>query len=109
MAESPEEIDEAKRAKAERICWAVQGLGQNLPTLKQCLVQAVAATWMLRRRRISSTLYFGVARPRAGELKAHAWVRSGARILTGARGREDFQVVATFAESYPEGNRSSVG
>jgi hypothetical protein len=58
----------------------------------------LAATWMLQRRDISSTLYFGLAKDSNRGVKAHAWVRSGARILTGAEGHEDFEVVATFAE-----------
>ena len=31
------------------------------------------------------------------DLQAHAWVRVGAEVLTGARERHDFTVVATFA------------
>lgn len=42
-----------------------------------CLVQSIAARWMLRRRRIHSEVIFGV---KAGEEKspimAHAWVVS---------------------------------
>jgi hypothetical protein len=65
--------------------------------MSQCLVQAVAVTWMLQRSDIPSTLYFGVAKDTGGGLKAHAWVRVGEKILTGAKEREDFSVVATFA------------
>jgi hypothetical protein len=99
MAESPAEITEAQRSASAKIGWAVRGLGYHLPGMSQCLVQALAATWMLKRRRIPSTLYFGLAKEEDGELKAHAWVRSGAQVLTGAKGRRDFTVVATFAES----------
>lgn len=98
MAESPTEITEEQREVALPIGWAVRTLGRRLPWMSQCLVQAVAATWMLKRRRIPSTLYFGVAKDDNGRLIAHAWVRSGAKILTGARGHEDYRVVATFAE-----------
>ena len=62
MAESPAEITEAQRATAAKIGWAIRGLGQHLPLMTQCLVQALAATWMLKRRRIPSTLYFGLAK-----------------------------------------------
>jgi hypothetical protein len=56
---------------------------------------------MLQRRRISSTLYFGLVKDSSGQLKdlkAHAWVRSGTQVLTGARGRDECEVVATFAD-----------
>jgi hypothetical protein len=99
MAESPAADTEAQRAAAAPIGWAVRTLGRRLPWMSQCLVQAVAITWMLQRRRIPSTLYFGLAKEEegAGELKAHAWVRSGTQILTGAREHHEFTVVATFA------------
>lgn len=98
MAESPAEITEEQREMALPIGWAVRTLGRRLPWMSQCLVQAVAATRMLQRRQIPSTLYLGLAKDPEGSLKAHAWVRSGAKILTGAKGHEDFRVVATFAE-----------
>lgn len=98
MVESPAEDTEPQRATATRIGWAVRALGRRLPWMSQCLVQAVAATWMLQRRRIPSTLYFGLSKDTDGELKAHAWVRSGTQVLTGAKGRHGFTVVATFAE-----------
>jgi hypothetical protein len=53
---------------------------------------------MLQRRRIPSTLYFGVAKDPDGNLKAHAWLRSGTQMVTGAAGRKQFTVVATFAD-----------
>lgn len=101
MAESPEAVTEEQRAAAAPIGWAVRTLGRRLPWMGQCLVQSVAVTWMLQRRRIPSTLYFGLARDTDGGLKAHAWVRAGAKVLTGARERENFTVVGTFAGPGP--------
>lgn len=98
MAESPADITAEQRDMALPIGWAVRTLGRRLPRMSQCLVQSVAATWMLQRRRIPSTLYFGLAKDGEGQIKAHAWVRSGAKILTGAKGHQDYRVVATFAE-----------
>jgi hypothetical protein len=98
MVESPPVDTEEQRAAALPIGWAVRTLGRRLPWMSQCLVQAVAATWMLQHRRIPSTLYFGLAKESDGKLKAHAWVRSGEKILTGAKGHHDYRVVATFAE-----------
>lgn len=62
-----------------------------------CLVQAIAATRMLNRRKIPTTLYLGIARDQAGKMEAHAWVRSGSHYVTGARGKQRFTVVNTFA------------
>ena len=99
MGESPTSETERQHSEASLIGWAVRGLAQRLPWMKQCLVQAVAATWMLQRRRIPSTLYFGLAKDPNNQLKAHAWVRSGTLVLTGAQGRDHYKVVATFAAS----------
>jgi hypothetical protein len=101
MGESPTTQTERQRSEASLIGWAVRGLAQRLPWMKQCLVQAVAATWMLQRRRIPSTLYFGLAKDPSKQLKAHAWVRCGTLVLTGAHGRNQFKVVATFATPGP--------
>ena len=39
-----------------------------------CLVQSLAASWMLQRRGIKSTLRIGVNRDSRKELVAHAWL-----------------------------------
>jgi hypothetical protein len=101
MVESPVAETEIQRSLAIPIGWAVRELGQRLPWMSQCLVQALVATWMLQRRRIPSTLYFGVAKDPGKQLKAHAWVRCGTLVLTGAGGRDQYKVVATFASADP--------
>jgi len=60
-----------------------------------CFPQALAATLMLRRRGIRSTLYLGVDPHR--DLDAHAWVRVGGLIVTGGPDEARFVVVSTFA------------
>ena len=49
---------------------------------------------------IANTLYLGVAREGGAGAPAiaHAWLRSGHSVVTGAAGRERFTVVATFAD-----------
>jgi hypothetical protein len=54
---------------------------------------------MLRRRGVPSTLYLGVMKDDTAGLSAHAWVRSGDVVLTGATGRERFTVISTFTEA----------
>ena len=95
MAESPERSDAASTDLALRIRWAVETSARHLPWKPVCLPQAVAAQWMLRRRRIASTLYLGV-NPAEG-LDAHAWVRAGTVIVTGGPRQEQFAVVSSFA------------
>jgi hypothetical protein len=95
MAESPasEAADVVDRARGVR--WAVEVAARNLPWKPVCFPQAVAATMMLRRRHIASTLYLGVDPGRG--LDAHAWVRVGALIVAGGPLDYRFTVVSSFA------------
>jgi hypothetical protein len=62
----------------------------------KCYDQALATTFMFKRRRISSTIYFGLHKG-AEQLLAHAWVRCGDKIVSGKLGYERFTPVAWFA------------
>lgn len=86
---------------ARMIGRAVRSAANNTPWESVCLPQAVACQWMLKRRRIPATLYLGVAKnaEKPELLAAHAWLRCGDVILTGAPGCKRFRVVATFAPS----------
>lgn len=83
---------------------AIRRAGQYTPWESTCLVQSVAGQMMLKRRKIPSTLYLGVAKEKKGEkkLKAHAWLRSGSVILTGQEGvnLSAFTVVSMFASGH---------
>jgi hypothetical protein len=101
MAESPVDVGEAERRLALGVAWAVQAIARNAPPGFVCLPQAIAAKWMLRRRRLPSTLYLGLQRQEKSKLTAHAWLRVGDKILTGRAESTDHMVIATFAEETP--------
>lgn len=63
-----------------------------------CLVKAIAGMKMLERRKIESTLYLGTSKSDAGHLLAHAWLRSGSVIVTGASEMKNYTVVRTFVK-----------
>lgn len=48
-----------------------------------CLHRAIAAQFMLRRRGISSTIYFGAIRQPGEGLTTHAWVQDGTEGVVG--------------------------
>jgi hypothetical protein len=81
-----------------RIAQAVGRVRRHTPWDNTCLVQAIAAKMMLQCRGVPSTLYLGVMKQGAAGFAAHAWLRSGTVILTGAPGRERFTVISTFAD-----------
>ncbi len=99
MRESAPEVSPAELRHARLIGQAVRSAANNTPWQSVCLPQAVAAQWMLKRRKISATLYLGVAKADAkpGQLAAHAWLRCGGTILTGGAGHRQFTVVAAFS------------
>ena len=98
MDESAPDEPSPHEETLRRVGWAVRAVGPRLPWDCKCLVQAMAAQRMLRRRGIRSTLYLGVARDDERALEAHAWLRSGNIILTGRRGHQRYAVVSSFAD-----------
>jgi hypothetical protein len=84
--------------QAALIGQSIDRAGYYMPWKSTCLVRAITGKFMLRRRRISNTLYLGVAWDEPHAMAAHAWLCCGNRIVTGAREKERFAVVAAFSE-----------
>lgn len=83
---------------ARMIGEAVRAAAKYTPWESVCLPQAVAAKWMLKRRDIPGVLYLGVMKDhtKPEKLAAHAWIKSGNVILTGAKGHRQYTVVSRF-------------
>jgi hypothetical protein len=96
MAESAPAVCWADSQVSTDLPWALEAIGRRFQWSRQCLVQAMAAQWMLRRRGLTGTLYLGVRKDDANALAAHAWLRSGSDILVGGERRQEFRVVAMF-------------
>ncbi|HXQ52404.1 MAG TPA: lasso peptide biosynthesis B2 protein [Stellaceae bacterium] len=79
-----------------RVRWAVLSGARNGPVSMVCFPQAIAAHLMLRRRRVPSTLYYGVAKTADGGIEAHVWVRAGALPVVGCETAARFTVMTTF-------------
>jgi hypothetical protein len=90
--------DEPGDPRAAEIGWALHAAAAHAPWESTCLVQALAGAAMLRWRGIPSTLSLGVSRePADRQLIAHAWLRCGNEIVTGAEGRDRFVELTSFA------------
>lgn len=69
---------------ARQVRWAVAGLSDHTPWTSNCLPQALAAKYMLRRRGIAATLSVGAKfSDDRSALEAHAWLRCGDLTVTG--------------------------
>lgn len=99
MKESGMMTDDVSARKSMLVGQAIRSAANNTPWQSVCLPQAIAGQWMLRRRNIPATVYFGVMKSPGStdNLTAHAWLRCGPRIITGADGHLQFTVVSTFA------------
>lgn len=97
MNESSKDLDVEKVNTALSIGRVIEKLSNFTPWESKCLVQAITVSIMLKRRKISSTLYLGIARKDKKSLNAHAWIRCGNAVITGYKEMKGFNVVAKFA------------
>ncbi len=93
-----ETADQSVLLIQRRVSWAIRRTGVYTPWRSNCLAKAIAGRFMLRRRRIPSTIYFGMAKDDAGQFQAHAWLSCGETSLIGGAEAERFAVVAIFTD-----------
>jgi hypothetical protein len=104
MLETPKEGVPADQLRyARRVNWAIHRVSPQTPTNSNCYPQALAAWWLLRRKRIPTTIYYGAAFDEGGTaLEAHVWLRCGDLIVTGGGAhRRRFAPLTWFAHTPP--------
>ncbi|MFN3350504.1 lasso peptide biosynthesis B2 protein [Pseudorhodoplanes sp.] len=84
--------------EADWVAWAVEHVARRRGMKAACLVQALAAHAMLRRRGIPSTLCLGVCGS-GGSVAAHAWIESQGRRLTGGADAATFTPLTAFGST----------
>jgi hypothetical protein len=67
-----------------RLSWAIGAAAARVPWRSDCLLQVMAADRWLRRCGMQPEFFLGVAKDAAGQLEAHAWLRCGDAMVTGA-------------------------
>jgi hypothetical protein len=76
------------------IARAITSAAARVPWRSDCLLQAMAASAMLRKRNLPSHVCIGVRRGPAGALEAHAWLVTNGGIVTGMLpGLTEFSVI----------------
>lgn len=95
--ESQSEVDNEIMEIAVHITKIVKTTCAYTKWESKCMVQALTSKWMLKRRGINSTIYFGIKKDEEGKLKAHAWLRVGNKILTGIHGHKTFKIVNIYS------------
>jgi hypothetical protein len=79
------------------IRWAVNAVSKAVPFSNICLVQALTARRMARRRGIATVLCLGVGRDDRGRLIFHAWLKFGDFTITGGRTEGVYRTLDAFA------------
>lgn len=85
-------------AAIEQVRWAIAAVASMFPAAT-CLVQALAADAILRRRGVACELIIGVdvRRDSAVPFQAHAWVHCNGAVVIGAIDNlEDFKVLCAL-------------
>ena len=82
---------EPDKGELAAITRAIRRAGRKTVFHTTCLVKALVARWMLRRRNIHSVLYFGVQPDSLKKIAAHAWVVSHGQEITPRSG--DYKVL----------------
>ena len=85
--ESPDTATMAEYKYAKRVAYAVNHVCNKTKWESKCLVRALTAQKLLKKKNISSTLYLGCGL-KDGEMVAHAWLRCGKMFVTGGDGSE---------------------
>ena len=66
------------------IAWAVEAVSRRLPGGRTCLIEALTADVMLRRRGHEPVLHLGVRRQTDPPVDGHAWLVCDNQIVVGA-------------------------
>jgi hypothetical protein len=92
--------DDSIAPGAARVGWAVENMARRTLWDNNCLVRAIAAKFMLRRRRVPNRLYLGRTQDESGKVIPHSWLRVGPVTLVGASWRDThkFIVLAVYAD-----------
>ncbi len=87
--------------RANAVAHLLARAARRLPWHSTCLVMALAARAMLRRRGIASVMRFGMRRGEDGQLEAHAWLEAGGGVVCGGPAAEGFVPIASFSRRAP--------
>ena len=95
-SESSYEINNDEHSYAQKVKWILENIDMYTPWESKCLVQALTAQKILREKKMVSTIYLGVNNEN-NKMTAHAWTRCGSLIVTGAKNKAAYTMVAKFS------------
>lgn len=69
---------------------------RGLPLENTCIHRALAAHWMLRRRGVSTTLFYGAATQPGAGLTGHIWLQDGVEMVVGSEAARGLPQLAHY-------------
>ena len=87
-------LSDSDSKEAHRISYVINHVCSHTPWESKCLVRALTAQRMLKKRGMMSTMYLGLAMENE-QMVAHAWIRCGDFYLTGGLGTK-YTIVSRF-------------
>ena len=93
--ESSLDVENADYKYVLKVAYAVNRVCNRTRWESKCLVRALTAQRLLRKKKIPSTLYLGCGLDDEGNMIAHAWLRCGRIYVTGGNG-DGYAVVDKF-------------
>ncbi|MFT5668595.1 MAG: hypothetical protein ACI9DK_002800 [Vicingaceae bacterium] len=95
--ESSKKIAPDNLQYAKELSKMIKKVSFYTPFRSLCFEQALTAKFLLNKKNIEATTYFGLNYESKSNLKAHAWTRTGNFYVTGNKGKEKFKVISTFS------------
>jgi hypothetical protein len=96
-AKSTKNISPTTMVIAIRVAKVVNGLSTRTPWKSTCLVNALAAHSMLRKRKIEHKIHIGVAPALQNQFIAHAWLSVADIVIVGDGNLENFREIARLS------------
>lgn len=94
----PELANPARDELKRDVRWAIVSAARRSPERAVCFPRAMAAQAMLRRRGVSTTLYYGASRQPELGLIAHVWLQDGDQGVLGSRAARGHAVLARYPD-----------
>lgn len=97
-ARQPELTEEARQAVIQKVRLAIHYTNQWLNLNAVCFPRSLAAQTMLRRRGVSTTLYYGATTlADQGKLTVHVWLQDGDQGIVAHENSSQFQILARYS------------
>lgn len=81
----------------DRVANSIRNISKVSPFHFKCLIQASVGKYFIAQESMESTLYFGVKKDESQNLKAHAWLRVGTKIVLGGEIADQYNVVSMYS------------